>query len=522
MTNLTGKVNKMDMSENSELQTTETLPKQKHKKRKLYDWHIWLGFNLAFLTMLLLATGTISTISNEIDWLIQDDMRVTPGTEKVSWGEMEAKVKAAADPNHMLTILSESEGDHFAYRATFLRVDGTRYHIHINQWTGEITGTTPFLTVQRFFRDLHRYFFMPSFIGLPIVSALAIVLMISLYTGLKTAGKLKKAAFRIRRGQGTRVFLSDLHKVAGIWSTWFIALMTLSGIWYLIEFGSLASGKGFEPERPGPSIERIQAFNGSINMLPADEVIAKAKEAFPDWTPVQILYPRSHKQAITVLGYTGDILVRSRANRVFLDPEDGSIIKVQKSTDIGTVAYINEIADPLHFGNFGKLTTKLIWFFFGICLTGMSVTGVIMTYRRLKKTHISRAQVKTLPILVLTAVFGYFYIERQTATLEESKLVAQSAFTHDGYQINTQLKRGIKSHQYYLQVDIENGGGFPVVESVKLSNANDKSYTLRPTIFSTTFIASRILPKADDAVYASMALDIEFSPGDKKQFALKM
>jgi uncharacterized iron-regulated membrane protein len=509
------------MSKSDSSLISQEVPRRKHKKRKLYNWHIWLGFNLAFLTTLLLATGTIATVSNEIDWLIQNDMRVTPDGEKVLWGEIEAKVKAAANPEHMLTTLSEGESDYFAYRATFLRPDGTRYHIHINQWTGEITGTTPFLTVQRFFRDLHRYFFMPSFIGLPIVSSLAVVLMISLYTGLKTTGRIKKAAFRIRKNKDTRVFLSDLHKMSGIWSTWFIVIVAITAMWYLVEFGFLVGGKGFEPPRPSPTVERMQEFGDVLDMVTADKIIESATTAFPHWRPVQILYPRSHKQAITVLGYTDDMFVRSRANRVFLDPEDGSIIKVQKSSEINTTAYLNEMADPLHFGNWGKLTTKLIWFFFGALLTGMSVTGVLMTYRRLKKAHVSKAQIKTFPILLIVTVAGIFYVDGQLGDTDTHELIAQSVNSYGELTLKTELRRST-SNKYDLKVTVQHACGYPIIQSVEVTDTDSQTYTLRQKTFSSTTVFTKTLSLSDEASHSQLTLRVQFASGMNKQFMLNI
>ena len=43
------------------------------------------------------------------------------------------------------------------------------------------------------------------------------------------------------------------------------------------------------------------------------------------------------------------------------------------------------MADPLHFGTFGGLATKAIWFVFGAILTGMAVTGVLIYSQRLAK-----------------------------------------------------------------------------------------------------------------------------------------
>ena len=134
---------------------------------------------------LVLVTGTIATVSNEIDWLIQDDMRVIPGKEKVSWQIMASAINKYAPDVHIVTI-EALHGDYLAHRATVITEHGERYFIHVNQWTGEVTGKTGLITVQRVLRDMHRYLFMPKLIGLPVVSSLAFVLLISLYTGLKT------------------------------------------------------------------------------------------------------------------------------------------------------------------------------------------------------------------------------------------------------------------------------------------------------------------------------------------------
>jgi len=104
---------------------------------------------------LVLFTGSFAVISHEIDWLFHPEMRVTPTAEKATWGTMQSAIQAY-QPGDSLVSLSAMEGDYFAYRAFMGDEYGRYYYIHINQWTGEVTGTTSRLTVQRFFRDLHR------------------------------------------------------------------------------------------------------------------------------------------------------------------------------------------------------------------------------------------------------------------------------------------------------------------------------------------------------------------------------
>lgn len=353
----------------------------------------------------VLFTGTIATVSNEIDWLLQHDMRVVPDGEKVSWGEMEDALRAYR-PEGQIVTFSVMEGDHFAYRARVTDPSGHYDFVHVDQWRGEVTGETHALTVQRFFRDLHRYLFMPNFIGLPLVTSLAFVLAVSLYTGLKTARNWKTLMFRLRTGKGARVMIGDAHKAAGIWASWFFVVIIVTSVWYLFEFGSyIATRQTLEPERPGVTAERAEAFGAIIEDRPLDEVVAAAQAAFPELKVTEIQYPRSATGAFIVLGRRGNPALRQRANRVFLDPESLEVIKVQRSEEIGALAYLNEMADPLHFGFFGGLPTKLVWFVFGTAMTGLSVTGVWLTWRRLRQVSPSKAQLATFPVLIVSFLF---------------------------------------------------------------------------------------------------------------------
>ena len=54
---------------------------------------------------------------------------------------------------------------------------------------------------------------------------------------------------------------------------------------------------------------------------------------------------------------------------------------------------ISHIADPLHYGTIGGIWTKLVWFIFGVILSGMSITGFMMWRSKLAKT--TKAQLLT-------------------------------------------------------------------------------------------------------------------------------
>ncbi len=391
-------------------------PKKGSPRRKFFKLHSWVGFNLAFMMSVILATGTFATISYEIDWLLQQEMRVTPLSHKASWQTMTNSVEIYA-PDSRIVNITALDADYLAYRATVKDEHNRRYFVHVDQWTGDVVGETGLITVQRVLRDLHRYLFMPKFIGLPIVSAMAFILLISLYTGLKTARNWRTLLTRVRFDKGIRVMVGDAHKAAGLWGIWFLVLIAITAIWYLAEF--IASINAivfdnkeltFESSRATLSEQRLHEVGSIIKTQRTSNIINSAVQAFPEIKNniTAIYFPVKPDDAIIVQGDSSNLILRPRANRVFLDREDLRPLKVQRSSEASTIAWLNDIADPLHFGFFGGLFTKIIWFIFGLVLTGLSITGVYLTWRRLKTKSMSLVQAMTFPVFLLAFLSAYF------------------------------------------------------------------------------------------------------------------
>ena len=380
-------------------------------RRKLFDLHSWCGFNLCAFMCLVVFTGTIAVISDEIDWLIHPEMRAHGQPENIDWGAMQAAVHEFADQDTLMSLSAGEEG-YFNYRATMFKPSGTRYFLYIDPVKNEIVGTSSALTVQRFFRDLHRYLFMPSYLGLPLVTTMAVALLVSLYTGLKTVRNWKTVALRLRFNRGIRVAVGDFHKASGLWGIWFFLIIIVTSFWYFAEFVGAVTANHFEPSRPG-----IERTSGPVlHDADAAQLVQAAITAMPGFHPTSIQFAVRPTQAATVLGRLNDPLVRQRANRVFINPLDASVVHSQRSAEIGWVAYLNELADPIHFGSFGSLVTKLIWFAFGVSMLTLTLTGVWLTWRRVKDRTPTTAQWANLPLLVLVCAFAVPYLERYKDT----------------------------------------------------------------------------------------------------------
>ncbi|TMP42837.1 PepSY domain-containing protein [Pseudoalteromonas citrea] len=392
--------------------------KKRKGLKKLYNLHAWVGFQLSIIMFVILATGTIATLSNEIDWLIFEELRASEkplnASPMYTPGEWVALYSALQDayPNGQILDLYSMGEDYLTYRATLKDTALGNEFVNIDQWTHKITGNVGYLTVQRFFRDFHRYLFMPALPGIIIVCAFAFVLLISLYTGIKTTKNWRTALWRLRLNQGSRIAVSDAHKLSGLWGMWFTLLISVTGIWYLYEFSYQLFDASIEPN--GPIIERTNSENNKFNMTLEEfrEIVNIAHGVHKDWEITAIYLPATTEQPIEINGVKNNPLLRDRAYRVYLDPTNNTILEVLSPDLIGINANINEYIDPLHFGSFGSIWSKAIWFLFGLMLTAMSVTGVLMTWKRTKSRALTKPQISTLPILVFSGVVFIFWIQR--------------------------------------------------------------------------------------------------------------
>lgn len=425
----------------------------KTQRRRLFDLHSWLGYNLALFMTLVIFTGTVAVISDEIDWLIHTELRASERTEDFDWGRFDAAVRAAR-PEATVTALAVGEEPYFNARAILIDPTGKRYFLYVDPVSYTVAGTTGTLTVQRFFRDLHRYLFMPSILGLPLVTTMAVVLLISLYTGLKTVRNWRTVASRVRIDRGARVAVGDFHKAAGLWGIWFFVIIIVTSFWYFAELMSYAFADGFEPNRPGITEERTQSLGRTAKPASVEELIDAATGAHPGLRPQEIFLALRPNQAVTVTGRHDDPLVRNRSNRVFLDPIDASVVKVQRSADISWPAYLNDLADPLHFGDFGGLYTKLIWFVFGLTMFSLSLTGVWLTWKRLKTRQPTRAQWANVPLLVIVAAFGVPYVQRHIEDPDSVRVIGRQTVE----QLDITLAQSIsRPEQLRVRVSTSNG-----------------------------------------------------------------
>lgn len=359
------------------------------KQRRDRQWfviHSWIGLKLSVLLSFVLITGTFAVISHELDWLVTPPMRASlPAPEHYAWGAAYDELRRQY-PAARVQSLSRDTDPWFAMQATITTPWGELGRLWFDPATGAFQGSSKWLNMQRFFRTTHRHLMLPTPIGVPIVASLAIPLLLSLITGLIVYKRFWRGFFRWPRfRRKARIWNGDMHRLLGLWSSWFLLLMVVTGLWYLVEsLGGRAPAFPKLAESPAPAATATAPITGPA----IDRMVLQARTLYPGFRVRSVALPRQAGGPLTISGDLDAVLVRPRANVIAFDPVSEERLGAYRGEELGLHTRISEAADPLHFGYFGGLWTKGIWFVFGLAMSALSLTGCVIYGKRLQKHYV--------------------------------------------------------------------------------------------------------------------------------------
>ncbi len=361
-------------------------------RKRLFSLHGWLGLHLGTLLFAICFSGTIAVFTPEIDaWL--DPIRHTPPPYPEA---------AKADLSKTYQALRESRPEasiRYIYRSLKPNAPDTatiQYgsqdfrRVFIDPYRQRVTGERPSLDLKSFVRIFHKQFYLvPTTVGLHgtfIVGAFGIVLLGSVLTGIFAFKNWIRTLFTLRIRARRRLFFSDLHRFLGAWALLVTLVIALTGIWYLLEKVSEEAGiLEHDPAAPRLSSERMAAHDLKLQHLPLEELLHKARQAYPELEPLGIFFPNRADATLSIVGQAEALSVRDRANNLVLDPYSGEVLHLQRGVELGLLQRATHTMDPVHFGTFGGPVTRWIWFLSGLALSAGILIGAYLYILRTSK-----------------------------------------------------------------------------------------------------------------------------------------
>ena len=382
------------------------------KTRTWFRVHSFTGVITGLLLFVICWTGTFATLAHEFDWLVTPEARVVDQGSPKSWSAMLDSVRQRY-PESEVTRIRVPEYQREAAQFIVDRPDQDWVRVYVDPYTAEVQGTASHLNLWRFFRSVHRRLFIqPGIVGVLFVSVFGVTLTLSAVAALCFYRRWWRRFFSFKWRQGPALW-SELHKTVGLWSLWFVFLMGITGAWYGIE-GTRILGQVFERSAP----ERVAVQQGKAP-LPFKELMETAREARPELRIGQIALPGGLAgMALGLRGQGDDLLVRDRVNQVAVDAYSGEVVVNTTAEDLSPYERWVHTADPLHFGDFAGLWGQILYFVFGLLLSGLVLTGTYLHARRLlrqggrKGRHHWRgtltAVVVSVGVVIASTVFGFY------------------------------------------------------------------------------------------------------------------
>ncbi|WP_016955794.1 PepSY-associated TM helix domain-containing protein [Catenovulum agarivorans] len=367
----------------------------KLSNRFWFQLHGWFSLPIWMVFCFVCLTGTIAVVSHEITWLVNPNARAV-NSQQLPAKPIEQLIAAVekAHPTADVTNVMRFE-PYLATAVTFTDTDKPYAIAYVNQYTGEIQEVNNGVTFVGFMRSLHGWLLFPwqhSYsLGYYLVCIMAILMLGALITGLVVYKKFWKGFFKfnLRTNQGKRTLFNDLHRLSGVWSIWFMLVMSLTGLWYLVQAICWHAEIEIEPHAPMIPVAQLPS---NLNEQPQvsyslSDSISIARQLYPDFNPSYIHLPEHNRDTYHLSGAGDFIFFDQYSYKLNVNPWTGAVEYKNDPSSMTLMQTLSHIADPLHYGTIGGLVTKFIWFVFGIILTGMSITGFCMWFLRTNKAQ---------------------------------------------------------------------------------------------------------------------------------------
>ena len=369
----------------------------KLSNRFWFQLHGWFSLPIWLIFCFVCLTGTVAVFSHELTWLTNPASRATnpDNLPAKPTAELVAAVEQAYPMADVGTVMVFEP--YLVNAIIFTDHDKPQAIAYVNQYTGEIQQVNQGITFIGFMRSLHGWLLFPwpgSYsIGYYLVSAMALVMLGALVTGLIIYKNFWRSFTqpKIRFNQGKKTVLTDLHRLAGVWSIWFLIVMSATGLWYLVQAVMWHADIDIEPHAPLVAAEQVPASQTQPPVSFAD-AMQIARQRFPDFQPSYVMLPEHNRGMYNLMGGGEHIFYDQYSYTLSINPWTGEIAHEKSPESMTALQTVMHIADPLHYGTIGGIWTKAIWFLFGLLLSGMSITGfMIWGSRTVKAVRDSRS-----------------------------------------------------------------------------------------------------------------------------------
>ncbi len=350
---------------------------------RLFTLHSWAGIVTGLLMFIVCFSGAVVVFKHEIDLWANPSLARLPRSDKPASLDAVLTQLNTRYPGATVETIALPDAVNPNYFA-FVRERGapanSRVKVAMRSDTGTVVGPVD-SQLGQYLRMLHVFlFFGPRWI----VGFLGVAMLVLIATGIVIHRKILAELFTQRWGRSFRVVMSDLHKSAGIWGLGFHILIAATGAWMglapLFEQGYTyaTTSSGTEAAATKPARKATGDAAEPVPMQSLDALYATAQQAVPG-LEARYVSLRRWGTSTAEASFTGNLSGHLASTaRVDTNAATGVPRKVHDPRTAGFWSLVNGLMEPLHFGDFGGLALKWLYFFLGMTPAFLSISGTLI------------------------------------------------------------------------------------------------------------------------------------------------
>jgi len=337
--------------------------------------HRWVGLVAGLLILVLAGTGAIMAFAEEMEYATSPapNRKGHPAHDPIPLEELVARVVAQSPGKRILGIRLPSHAD-----ASVKVVTSDRRTFYLDPGTGDIlTIQSVNSGVMQAITELHLNLMLRK-TGSWVVRVGTLLTLLLALTGLWIWWPRK--VFGFRRGSNWRRFTFDLHKVAGLYSSGFLVIVTLTGT--TMAFGKTADGMIRKwTGAPAPAAPPQSGRAPGAEPILLSQIVQRAKSALLGASVVSFGMPVSRRAPFRVQMKFPEDHTPGGRSLVFLDQFSGEVLQVESTRGVHPGNWYVAFQHSLHTGEIFGLPSKILASLVCIALGLQVLSGFAMWWR---------------------------------------------------------------------------------------------------------------------------------------------
>lgn len=379
--------------------------------------HTWVGLAAGLALFIAFYTGALTVFTHEL--------HAWEGKPRITHSQADARRLAQPLIDAVLAQHPQAAADFYLHLPDryqpMLQLDWyeslgngkTRDHHFTLSATGQLLEFEPRSEFVDFIYLLHYTAGLPHSWGLYALGMVCVLYGVALVTGvLIYAPNFFADLFAFRWGKNLKRLWQDAHNVVGILSLPFHVIFAWSGA--VLALGTLLLAPfqfwvfdGSLLKLIGPDLELSSATATSTTapLLPASRLMELAEKQLPDMEITRLHYAHAGDRGALADVY-GEIEQRrlTRSAGVALNAASGELVRMMEPVNLSPGARFLRSLQSLHFGDFGRVTVKWLYFILGLCGAFLFYSGNLLWIEVRRRRRV-RAQPRS-GILVAKLTIG--------------------------------------------------------------------------------------------------------------------